>query len=174
MRYTRAMVRGWILPLACAATVLAQTGADLYRQHCAGCHGPAGEGSRGPSLKVPVLKRASDSDSLVNLLRRGVPGTEMPATPVSVIDDRQVRTLAAFVLAFRTGASAAASGAATRGAELFRTKGKCLDCHRLHGEGRPIGPDLTAIGQQRDTNWLRRSLLDPQAEIYDSFGQYRW
>jgi putative heme-binding domain-containing protein len=174
MRYTRAMARGLMVWTLSALTAAAQPAADLYRTHCAGCHGPNGEGSRGPALKVAALDRASDVDSLVSLLRRGVPGTEMPATPVSTVNDTQLRALAAYVLAFRTTAPAAPTGPAGRGAELFRDKGKCLDCHRLNGEGKPLGPDLSNIGQQRDTNWLRRAITDPQADIYDSFQGYRW
>src|SRR5262249_48516842 len=56
----------------------------------------------------------------------------------------------------------------------FRNKGKCLDCHRLNGEGKPLAPDVANIGQQRDTAWLRRAITDPAADIFDSFQGYRW
>ena len=174
MRYTRAMLRGMFVWALSALAAAAQPAADLYKAHCAGCHGPAGEGSRGPALKVAALQRANDVDSLIGLLRRGVPGTEMPATPASIVSDVQIRSLAGYVLAFRTATAPGASGPAARGAELFRTKGKCFDCHRLNGEGKPLGPDLSDIGQQRETTWLRRAITDPQADIYDSFQGYRW
>jgi putative heme-binding domain-containing protein len=168
-----ARVGRWLLFFVIGApTLLGQT-ADLYLKHCASCHGPSGEGSRGPALRVPALRRANDVESLVALLRRGVPASEMAAIPATVINDLQIGALAAYVLAMRTGSTPASSGAA-RGAELFRTKGKCLDCHRLNGEGRPLAPDLSAIGRDRDTTWLRRALTDPRADIYDSFGGYRW
>jgi len=163
------------LLLPCVAILPGQSPADLYRQRCAGCHGPAGEGSRGPALRVPALKQANDPESLVALLRRGVPGTEMVAVPASVIDDQAIRALANYVLAFRTNEDhSGLFDPAARGKELFRTKGKCLDCHRLNGEGRPLGPDLSSIGRDRDAKWLRRALIDPQADIYDSFEGYRW
>jgi len=175
MRYTRAMTRLVFLTLLpVVITLRAQTPAGFYRQRCAGCHGPSGEGSRGPALKVAALKQANDPESLVALLRRGVPGTEMAAVPESVIDDRSIRALANYVLAFRTNSGSGLSGAAAQGEELFRTKGKCLDCHRLNGEGKPLGPDLSAVGRDRDPKWLRRALTDPQADIYDSFEGYRW
>src|SRR5262249_35777945 len=94
--------------------------------------------------------------------------------PESVINEPQLRGLADYVLSLRTGVAAAPSGPAARGAEIFRTKGKCLDCHRLNGEGRPVAPDLSTIGRDRDSSWLRPALIDPQADIYDSFSGYRW
>src|SRR5437016_4442529 len=101
MRYTPAMARiVLLLLLPCVATLPAQSAAELYKQHCAGCHGPAGEGSRGPALRVPALKQANDPESLVALLRRGVPGTEMAAISASVIGDRPILALAGYVLAF--------------------------------------------------------------------------
>lgn len=158
--------------MACFA-ISAQTPADLYRAHCAACHGPAGEGSRGPSLRVPAL-RANDAGSLAALLRRGIPGTEMTGLASTVVPDPQLGALAGYVLGMRTNPTAAASGRAGRGAELFRNKGKCLDCHRLNGEGRASGPDLAGIGDRRDAGWLRRAVVEPEAEIFDNFSGYRW
>src|SRR5262245_47807232 len=112
--------------LACVAA-LAQTPRVLYQSHCAGCHGPAGEGSRGPSLRASALERANDADSLVALLRRGIPGTEMAAVPSEVIADEPLRALAGYVLSLRANTGAALSTAAGRGAALFRGKGKCFD-----------------------------------------------
>src|SRR3954447_11104108 len=83
----------FLLPLS------AQPPADLYRAQCAGCHGPAGEGSRGPSLRT--LQRANDVDRLMALLRQGVSGTEMPAFAPQTIADGPLRELAGFVLSLR-------------------------------------------------------------------------
>src|SRR6267154_2245989 len=161
MRYTRAM-RWYVFGLLTALAASAQSPQDLYQAHCAGCHGPSGEGSRGPALKVPELPRANDLDSLVALLRRGIPGTEMPALAPSQVADQPLRALGAFVLGMRT-ARDAASTRFGHGAELFRTKGKCLTCHRVNGEGLASGPDLSDIGRQRDPQWLRRAVVEPEA-----------
>jgi putative heme-binding domain-containing protein len=161
-----------LLFLACLAW--AQTPPQLFQAHCAGCHGPAGEGSRGPALRVVTLQRANDVDGLISLLRRGIPGTEMPAVAASVVNDAQLRALAGYLLSMRTGTAAPAGGRLGRGADLFRNKGKCLECHRVNGEGVASGPDLSEIGRQREPQWLRRALLEPEAEIFDSFGDYRW
>jgi putative heme-binding domain-containing protein len=157
-----------------AATLSAQTPRELFQARCAGCHGVAGEGSRGPALKVAVLQRANDIESLAALLRSGIPGTEMSALAASEVADQPLRALAAYVLGLRTGTAQTAAGKLGRGAELFRTKGKCMDCHRVNGEGRASGPDLTDIGRLRDPQWLRRAVMEPESAIYDSFAGYRW
>src|SRR5258708_180616 len=121
-------MRWCALGLLAAFAISAQTPRDLFQIHCAGCHGPAGEGSRGPALKVAALQRANDIDSLIALLRRGIPGTEMPAIAPNVIADQPLRALAAYVLGLRAKTGDPASGRLGRGEELFRAKGKCLDC----------------------------------------------
>jgi putative heme-binding domain-containing protein len=98
----------------------------------------------------------------------------MAAIAPRLIADQPLRALAAYVLGLRTKGQAAGAQRQPRGAELFRIKGKCLDCHRVNGEGRVYGPDLSDIGQRRDVAWLRRALLQPEADIYDSFSNYRW
>jgi putative heme-binding domain-containing protein len=167
------MRRCLVAILACFSAS-AQTPRSLYQAHCAGCHGPAGEGSRGPALRVAALQRANDVDSLMALLRRGIPGTEMPATAPQVIADEPLRALAAYVLGLRTALGDTVPTPAGRGAALFRGRGKCLDCHRVNGEGSAYGPDLSEIGRQRDPEWLLRALVEPEAAIFDSFAAYRW
>src|SRR5438876_2862567 len=95
-------VIAWVSPSA--------TPRDLYLAHCAGCHGPSGEGSRGPALKVAALQRANDPASLTFLLRRGIPGTEMPAIAQETIADEPLRGLATYVLGLRTSTRDATSG----------------------------------------------------------------
>jgi putative heme-binding domain-containing protein len=167
-------MRRYALVLWACFVTFAQPSRSLFQAHCAGCHGPGGEGSRGPALNEPALQRANDVESLMVLLRRGIPGTEMPALAAEIVPDDGLRSLAAYVLGLRTSSKATPSGPTGRGAELVRTRGKCLGCHRVNGEGGVSGPDLTDIGRLRDREWLRRALVEPEADIFDSFGGYRW
>src|SRR5689334_13420813 len=114
-------MRRWMLGLAVCAAVSAQTPRGLFVAHCAGCHGPGGEGSRGPSLKVSS-GRANDVDSLIALLRRGIPGSEMPAISVETVSGPQLRALAEYVLGLRSAGVSVGAGRIGRGAELFRGK----------------------------------------------------
>jgi putative membrane-bound dehydrogenase-like protein len=60
-------------------------------------------------------------------------------------------------------------GDATRGRVLF-TK-HCGACHKLHGEGGAIGPDLTNTSRA-DTVWLLTSIVDPGAVVRAQYVQY--
>jgi putative heme-binding domain-containing protein len=151
------------------ATDLAR-GEPLYGQTCAPCHGPAGEGGRGPTLAVPRLPRAPDLDSLVKLLREGLSGTEMPRARLS---DADVRHVAAWVLKLGDRPVEHVSGDAARGERVYSTKGGCATCHTINGQGGAFGPDLTDIGRRRGAAHLRTSMLDPQADVPRSFSMYR-
>src|SRR5258708_36857338 len=56
-------------------------GKRIFQGHCAGCHGPGGEGGRGAILARPILTRASDDATLFQILKDGITGTEMPPAP---------------------------------------------------------------------------------------------
>ena len=48
----------------------------------------------------------------------------------------------------------------------------CFACHQLGGEGNAIGPALDGIGSRNGTEYIRRSILDPAADItsgYEAF-----
>ncbi|MBI3397824.1 MAG: c-type cytochrome [Deltaproteobacteria bacterium] len=41
----------------------------------------------------------------------------------------------------------------------------CGVCHKIAGQAGPIGPDLTKIGAKKNKDYLRRAILDPNADI---------
>lgn len=56
-----------------------------------------------------------------------------------------------------------------RGREVFqRELTQCSACHRVRGEGREVGPDLSEIGTKLGRDALFESILDPSAGV--SFG----
>src|ERR1700683_4391485 len=75
-----------VLPLAAMA---ADSGGERqFRIACAPCHGPQGEGGRGPPLAAATLPRAPDDAALSTIIATGIPGTQMPATRMTA-DQRQ-------------------------------------------------------------------------------------
>src|SRR3984957_2781587 len=70
-------------------------GEKLFQVHCALCHGPKGEGSRGPALATAKLSRAPDDAALLKILQDGIRGTEMPGA--GAMSDREMRQTAAYV-----------------------------------------------------------------------------
>lgn len=141
-------------------------GERLYLTQCAMCHGPKGEGGRGPSLAKPKLLHAPDDDALRNVIRFGIPGTGMPGTRLI---DAENRELAAHVRTLGRVEPAVLAGDAKRGEALYRTKGACAECHMLSGIGGAFGPDLSGIGASRSPQHLRESLLDPAADFPRGF-----
>ena len=63
----------------------------------------------------------------------------------------------------------AAPGDPARGRPLFRDR--CATCHRLHGEGETIGPDLTHANR-RDRDFLLVSLVDPAGVVRKEYQAY--
>ncbi len=63
------------------------------------------------------------------------------------------------------------AGDAQRGRALFRDTArlKCAACHRVHGRGGEIGPDLSAISGKFDRPHLIESLLEPSRQIVEGY-----
>jgi cytochrome c oxidase cbb3-type subunit III len=157
------LVAPWLL---CAA----ESAGVLFRVHCAPCHGPQGEGGRGPSLAVRTLPRAPDDAALSAVIALGIPGTQMPATRMTAEESAQ---LVAFVRSLGRTQTAVVPGDRASGERLFWSKGNCGQCHSVGPRGGHIGPDLTDIGARRGGAYLRTSILEPEAEIPENFASYR-
>jgi cytochrome c oxidase cbb3-type subunit III len=154
---------------ASSASGFAQ-GERLYQAHCAGCHGPKGEGGGGPTLATPTLVRAPTDESLLKVIAEGIPGTEMPR---SRLEKEQIKQIAAFVRQLGQLPPERVSGDAERGKQLYLAKGACAQCHAINGGGGAFGPDLTQIGLRRGARYLREALTDPEADVPKSFSAFR-
>jgi len=64
------------------------------------------------------------------------------------------------------------SGDAARGKELYATTGTCAKCHKVKGEGKEVGPDLSEIGSKLSKEAMYLSILDPSAGV--SFNYETW
>ena len=116
-------------------------GEKLFQVHCALCHGPNGEGGRGPMLTRAKLSRAPDNATLLKVIEEGIRGTEMPGT--NVMSPREMRQTAAYVRSLgkaSPGKENPVPGTPALGAELYRGKGNCGVCHSIKGEGGTSGP----------------------------------
>jgi len=142
-------------------------GEKLFEVHCALCHGPKGEGSRGPLLARAKLTRAPDDATLLKVIEEGIRGTEMPNA--KALSDNEIRQTAAYVRSLGRIPQQPVPGDPERGAAIVSGKGNCLSCHSVHGEGGVSGPDLSGIGASRSPAYLRESVVDPAAAVPESY-----
>jgi putative heme-binding domain-containing protein len=58
------------------------------------------------------------------------------------------------------------AGDPKRGKAVYDSQtARCATCHKVHGQGGDVGPDLSQIGGKLDRTHLIESVLDPSAEI---------
>src|SRR5438552_847687 len=57
-----------------------------------------------------------------------------------------------------------------RGKKVFLSaSAQCALCHKVHGQGGDVGPDLSQIGGKFDRTHLIEAILDPSAEILQGY-----
>jgi putative heme-binding domain-containing protein len=143
-------------------------GKQLFAGSCAGCHGPQGQGGRGPNLRQQVMWHTLTDDEMVLIIQKGVPGAGMPGANLA---QEQIWQLVAFVRWLTAPAfEAPPPGNVAAGEALFWGQGECANCHRIMGRGGLLGPDLSNIGAQRSVEQIREAVIDPDA---DGFPGYR-
>jgi putative heme-binding domain-containing protein len=144
-------------------------GRTLFEAQCAYCHGTDGDGGRGANLARPTLRRAATDEALFRVVNRGIPGTGMPGNAMSARETWQV---VAFVRTLGRVKREPLAGDAGRGAQVYEGAG-CAACHTIRGRGGATGPDLTDVGARSSPAYLRRSIVEPQADVPSGFKQAR-
>ena len=136
-------------------------GRKLYQSSCTGCHGPDGAaGERAPALAGLRRYRRESESALFDAIRNGIPGTAMPSLGLPETD---IRRIVAFVRSLRAKAiDTPVSGDITAGRGIFEGKGRCTECHMIHGKGGLLGPDLSNIGEERSVGEIRAALIAPE------------
>src|SRR5712664_2425670 len=76
-----------------AATDLA-AGQRIFDAQCAWCHGNGGDGGAGPNLHGKLL-HATTASSIVDIINKGITGTDMPSFRLT---ERETRQTAIYVM----------------------------------------------------------------------------
>ncbi|MBI3493672.1 MAG: c-type cytochrome, partial [Acidobacteria bacterium] len=155
-------------PLATSPTAAAD-GERAYNQTCQACHGPAGQGDRGPALNTARFVHGNEDADVFHSIRAGVPGTQMP--PFGGLTDHQIWQLVTYIRSLQSAAPAdrgaatapmPAEGNAAAGEALFLGRAACAGCHEVNGRGGIAGPDLSGAGRLSPAA-LRQAIIDPNS-----------
>jgi cytochrome c oxidase cbb3-type subunit 3 len=147
-------------------------GQEIYNHACTGCHGYDGTaGERGPALGASGREYLRTSDQeLFDAIRKGIPGTMMPANGLAETDAWKV---AAYIRSLRgTAIDAPAKGDVAHGEQIFWGKGHCGDCHMLRGRGGLLGPDLSNLAGRRKLYSIRDALTKPEHRVTTDGGRH--
>jgi len=146
---------------------MVEAGRKLYLNSCSACHGPTGEGGRGPGLIKSGMIRGASNRRLFTTIKDGVRGSDMPP---STLDDGKIWQIVTFVKYLNAPAyETSAAGNADAGERLFFGKAGCVECHSIRGRGGVLGPDLSGAGLTRTYAHLRESLLNPDERPTDGY-----
>jgi mono/diheme cytochrome c family protein len=117
-----------------------RSGMALYRIGCADCHGLDAGGYRGPDL-IALLASGVTDERLFQTIRKGVPGTEMPAARENDTPDDDLLMIIAYLRKIGTVAPTETPvGNVEHGAALF--KAQCVSCHRVAGAGAALTREI--------------------------------
>jgi cytochrome c oxidase cbb3-type subunit III len=148
---------------------VAKLGEFEFRANCAFCHGlGAHGGGRGPDLTRTPKKHGDADAEIFNTINNGVPGTAMPpngATQQGVgMTEEEIWQVVTYIRSVEKKPGTI-SGNAKHGRELFYGNSGCATCHMFDGKGGRLGPDLTAAGTSRSTEYLVESLRNPSRRL---------
>ncbi len=136
-------------------------GKQIFGDGCGVCHGPEGQGGRGPNLRERVFWHPLDEDTIFKAIKKGI-GGGMP--PANLSDEKTWQVVAYVVSLTQPAAEYNVPGDPKAGEALFFGKGGCNECHTVRRRGGNVGPDLSNAGGTRSLAQLRESLLDPDAD----------
>src|SRR3984957_7037952 len=153
----------------------AKLGQFQFRSNCAFCHGlGARGGGRGPDLSRAQKRHGNSDADLFRTINEGVAGTAMPpngATQQGVgMTEEEIWQVVTYIRSVEKKPGIV-NGDAQRGRELFYGNAGCATCHMFDGKGGRLGPDLTAAGTARSTEYLLESVRNPSRRLAQGIGE---
>lgn len=147
-------------------------GEQLYSVACSACHGPEGEGGRGPNLVIGPAAQNKRPTQIYSSIKNGVPGSDMP--PYGSMPNEQLWQLTAFVSSLsRPAYEMDVPGDVKAGEALYYGEAGCSSCHMIRGRGGALGPDLSNAGLRNYLLQLREGVLEANKRITPGFDPVR-
>ncbi len=158
-----------------------QEGELVYKNKCAGCHGAQLQGSAASALTKEILKYGNDRNSIIKVIRNGIPMTEMIKWD-SILSGEQIAEVADYILAVRADPSTVKTDVKPLNIEtkLYKLKIERLITEGLDG---PWGIEFVdsnralITGKMGELYWMVNGKLDtqkinglPKVYGYDMYG----
>ena len=141
-----------------------EVGRGVFRISCSPCHGIHAEGGRGPNLTLGSYAAGDRDIDLYNVIMNGVPYSEMRG--YAAMGPENVWRIVSYLrVAAKNAAGEKLPGDPASGEKLFWGRGACGQCHRVNNRGGRLGPDLTRSGRGRTPQYLRESVVSPDADL---------
>lgn len=155
----------FLLPPGGLTAAAPPDGEAIFGQNCAGCHGTAGAGGRGPSLRGQ-LRNGNQASDIQKVISDGITGAGMPKFN---FEPDELQAVVAYVQSLsRATFKPHPVGDKVEGRRIYNTHG-CSGCHKIGAEGGTFGPDLTRIGAARSYDYLKTSILNPSADVPETY-----
>ncbi len=107
--------------------------------------------------------RSGSVEALFELIRTGIPGTEMPPQPD--LPDERIWQIVSYLRSMALpGQQPPLPGDVQAGQALFVSAG-CASCHIVNGSGGFYGPSLDSIAIQKTSDQIRKDVLEPDASL---------
>src|SRR5262249_1394176 len=100
----------------------AEAGRGIFRIYCSPCHGIRAEGGRGPDLTRGVYAAGERDADLLEVISRGVPGTEMPSFALG-LGDENIWRVVSYIRSATKRETEKVTGDPASGEKLFWGKG---------------------------------------------------
>jgi cytochrome c oxidase cbb3-type subunit III len=148
----------------------AQLGESQFRANCAFCHGlGARGGGRGPDLRRAQKRHGSTDADLFRTINGGVPGTAMPPNGMTQqgvgMTEEEIWQVISYIRSVEKKSDALSMGNPENGKKIFYGTGGCAACHMVQGKGGRLGPDLSATGSSRSTDYIVESVRKPSRRL---------
>ncbi|HEY4690894.1 MAG TPA: c-type cytochrome, partial [Anaerolineae bacterium] len=130
-----AYIRAWEqnppvqLPPEIAAQPLSGSGAEIYAEVCAQCHGAQGEGQVGPALRAPEFQAKNTDQDIFNTINQGHAATAMIGWG-DILTSDQIEQLVKYIRQLGQTGTQEPTGAPSFTADVLPIfKAQCAACH---------------------------------------------
>ncbi len=178
------------LPPEINAQQLSVNGPDIYKELCAQCHGPQGEGGVGPALSDPQFQNAKTDQDLFDTINNGHNATSMIAWG-EILSAEQIQQLVNYIRELKT-AEPVSGPTPTAGLTSFSSdvqpifKTKCVICHgklggwdsssydfvMTSGENAPVvipgDPENSLLVQKLEGTQAEGAIMPPTGKLSDA------